>query len=108
MKTSRRTFFLGALGVAAAPLGCARTGNHLLADPFTLGVASGDPSPDGVVLWTRLAPEPLVPGGGMPREAVEVSWQVADDEGMSRVVRSGTAVANPEWGHSVHVEVEGL
>ena len=68
MKASRRTFLLGALAVAAAPLGCARTGNHSLADPFTLGVASGDPAPDGVVLWTRLAPNPLADDGlgGMP------------------------------------------
>ena len=40
--------------------------------PFTLGVASGDPVPDGVVLWTRLAPDPLVPGGGMPGHATWV------------------------------------
>ena len=77
------------------------------ANPFTLGVASGDPAPDSVVLWTRLAPEPLA-GGGMPRERVEVEWQVAEDEGMSRVVRNGRVTATPELGHSVHVEVRGL
>ena len=49
MKTGRRTFVLGALAVAAAPLRCARTGNHSLADPFTLGVASGGPGRRGVV-----------------------------------------------------------
>ncbi|MGN6133052.1 MAG: alkaline phosphatase D family protein [Aureliella sp.] len=76
-------------------------------DPFTLGVASGDPSSDGFVLWTRLAPDPLA-GGQMPSEAVEVRWEIADDEGMQRIVRSGTAVAKPELAHSVHVEVEGL
>ncbi|TDU70880.1 alkaline phosphatase D [Prosthecobacter fusiformis] len=75
--------------------------------PFTLGVASGDPSPDGVVLWTRLAPQPLE-GGGMDPVPVEVSWQVAEDEAMSKVVRQGTSIATPEWGHSVHVEVDGL
>ena len=75
--------------------------------PFTLGVASGDPAPDGVVLWTRLAPEPLV-GGGMPPEAFEVRWRVATDERMRNVVRQGAAVAIPEYGHSVHVEVDGL
>ena len=70
MKTGRRTFVLGALAVAAAPLGCARTGNHSLADPFTLGVASG--APDGMVLWTRLAPNPLADDGfgGMPSRPV--------------------------------------
>lgn len=75
--------------------------------PFQLGVASGDPSADGFVLWTRLAPEPLA-GGGMPREAVWVHWQVAEDESMTKVVASGKEVASPDWGHSVHVEVAGL
>jgi alkaline phosphatase D len=75
--------------------------------PFTLGVASGDPEPDGMVLWTRLAPDPLG-DGSMPREAVMVDWEVALDEGMSRVVRRGRAIAEPRLGHSVHVTVTGL
>src|ERR671922_282684 len=75
--------------------------------PFTLGVASGAPLPTGVVLWTRLAPEPLN-GGGMGREKVAVRWEVADDEAFARVVQSGTVDAVAAWGHSVHVEVEGL
>src|SRR5690606_12557923 len=75
--------------------------------PFTLGVASGDPLPDGVVPWTRLAPEPLA-GGGMPMQPVEVSWSVASDDRMRQVVQSGTTIAHPELGHSVHVEVAGL
>ena len=76
-------------------------------NPFTLGVASGDPEPHGVVLWTRLAPDPLN-GGGMPRERVEVDWQVASDEQMTRVVVRGRATATPDLAHSVHVEVNGL
>ena len=75
--------------------------------PFTLGIASGDPVSDGVVLWTRLAPDPIR-GGGMPTENFEVHWEVASDERMSRVVQKGTATAGPELGHSVHVQVEGL
>lgn len=75
--------------------------------PFSLGVASGDPWPTSVVLWTRLAPEPLE-GGGMPTANVEVSWQVASDRAFRTVVRSGTAIARPELGHSVHVEAEEL
>jgi alkaline phosphatase D len=75
--------------------------------PFTLGVASGDPAPDGVVLWTRLARDPLH-GGGMPRERIEVDWQVAADEHMNQVVQTGRATATPDLGHSVHVEVNGL
>ncbi|MGN9840042.1 alkaline phosphatase D family protein [Nonomuraea sp. H19] len=77
--------------------------------PFTLGVASGDPQPDGFVLWTRLAPHPLAPtGGGMPPKAVAVEWKVATDPAMKRVVRQGTTAALPELAHSVHVEPEGL
>ncbi len=76
--------------------------------PFQLGIASGDPAPDGVVLWTRLVPEPLTPNGGMPPEDVLVEWQVSTDEGMTRIVRKGTVTAPAEWAHSVHVEVDGL
>lgn len=76
--------------------------------PFTLGVASGDPTPNGVVLWTRLAPQPLVVGGGMPQKAVAVRWQVALDENMSRVVQRGAVLAVSDLAHSVHVEVRGL
>ena len=78
------------------------------ANPFTFGVASGDPEPDGVVIWTRLAPKPLEHGGGMPREIFEVRWEVAADEGFKDVVRRGSSLAIPQLGHSVHVEVDGL
>ena len=76
--------------------------------PFTLGVASGDPTADGFVLWTRLAPQPLEFGCGMPMRSQPVGWEVAEDERFQRIVKTGTAVAPPELGHSVHVEVEGL
>jgi alkaline phosphatase D len=76
--------------------------------PFTLGVASGDPAPGGVVLWTRLAPQPLLADGGMPAQAVPVDWQVAADPALGRVVRGGTVLATPAQAHAVHVEVEGL
>lgn len=76
-------------------------------DPFALGVASGDPLPDGVVLWTRLAPAPL-DGGGMPPEPVEVRWELAPDESFTEIVQRGTAVAKPELAHSVHVDITGL
>src|ERR1041384_2155715 len=77
-------------------------------DPFRLGVASGDPWPDGVVLWTRLATAPLQPNGGMPPMNVPVNWRVALDEGMTRIVQKGSTIARPEWAHSVHAEVQGL
>lgn len=85
---------------AASPVG----------SPFSLGVASGDPTPDGVVLWTRLAPEPLALDGhgGMPSRPVPVEWQVAEDPTFRKVVRAGAEVATPEWNHSVHAEVVGL
>jgi alkaline phosphatase D len=78
------------------------------ADPFSLGVASGYPLPDNVVLWTRLAPLPLAPGGGMPAVAVPVTWEVAADPQFRGVVRSGVEYAVPDWAHSVHVEPGGL
>ena len=77
-------------------------------DPFALGVASGSPLPDGVVLWTRLAPRPLEIGGGMPAAPVTLRWSLAEDEGFTRGVRKGTAQALPALAHSVHVEVGGL
>jgi len=77
-------------------------------NPFTLGVASGDPRPDGMVLWTRLAPDPLAPMGGLPHVAQQVGWDIAEDDTFSRIVQSGTALARPELGFSVHVEVAGL
>ena len=65
-------------------------------NPFTLGVASGDPEPNGVVIWTKLAPTPL-DGGGMPNEAVKVQWEVATDEAFGDVVQKGSALAMPFW-----------
>jgi alkaline phosphatase D len=76
-------------------------------NPFTLGVASGDPWPDGVVLWTRLAPDPLN-GGGMAPEMIPVEWLVASDERMQDIVQRGSAMALPNLAHSVHAEVYGL
>ena len=75
-------------------------------NPFTLGVASGDPDDRSVVLWTRLAPEPLIPGGGMPVEAFEVQWEVSNDDSFKDIVQSGKEFATPQLGHSVHAEVQ--
>ena len=74
---------------------------------FTLGVASGDPSLDGFVLWTRLAANPLQ-GGGMPRQSIPVQWYVSTDPEMKVIVQQGTAIALPESAHAIHVEVAGL
>ena len=77
-------------------------------NPFALGVASGDPAPDGFVLWTKLAPKPLERGSGMPKKQVEVAWVVAGDERMQKTVQQGKAMAHLELGHAVHVELAGL
>ncbi|MFG2758341.1 alkaline phosphatase D family protein [Streptomyces wuyuanensis] len=80
----------------------------LTEDPFTLGVASGDPLPGSVLLWTRLAPRPYEPGGGLPRARIQVGWEVAHDARFTRVARRGHVTAHPEFDHSVHVDVNGL
>ena len=73
-------------------------------NPFGLGVASGDPTSDGMVLWTRLLPaEP-----GAASSPLTVRWEVADDDRFLRIVQRGTATALPELAHSVHVELAGL
>ena len=72
-------------------------------DPFVLGVASGDPLADRVILWTRLAPdEPL------PASDIDVQWEVATDGDFAELVASGTAPAVAALGHSVHVDATGL
>ena len=76
----------------------------LPADPFTLGVASGDPLEDSVILWTRLVPE----GEDLGEEPVAVAWEIAADEQIDDVVASGTVVAAADLGHSVHVDATGL
>lgn len=77
-------------------------------DPFQLGVASGDPTSTGGVLWTRLAPRPFEPDGGMDGTRTVVSWEVADDDQFKTVVKKGRATAAPELSFSVHVDVDGL
>ncbi|WP_088316415.1 alkaline phosphatase [Kineosporia sp. R_H_3] len=83
---------------------------HALAvrqDPFALGVASGDPLPTAVVLWTRLVRDPFS-AASMGDADVEVRWEVAGDPSFRSVVRRGTALARRRYAHSVHVDVTGL
>lgn len=111
MQTSRsRRHFLVATGsfLCAGLVRRAAAGPALTQDPFTLGVASGYPAPDSVALWTRLAPLPLAPGGGMPETPIAVRWELAEDEGFGRLAASGTAWAAPAEAHSVHVEASRL
>lgn len=75
--------------------------------PFTLGVASGSPTQDSVVLWTRLM-SPSLSDPHQGREPVTVHWEVAHDDRFTRIVQSGQTQALAELAHSVHVEVRGL
>ena len=79
-------------------------------DPFALGVASGDPRSDSVILWTRLAPDPLAPDGlgGMPDADIDVAWEVATDEAFEEIVARGVTVAESANAHAVHAEANGL
>jgi alkaline phosphatase D len=99
------------IGAVAASIGAPailRAQTLFAAYPFRLGIAAGDPAPDGFVIWTRLAPDPLAEHGGMPMQPVEVDWQVASDPRFATLVAGGKALARPELAHSVHVEVAGL
>jgi alkaline phosphatase D len=99
---------VGSLPGLASADGSAVELTQLPEDPFALGVASGDPLSDSVVLWTRLAPRPLEPFGGLGPRPVMVLWEIAEDPAFRRVVRKGTARARREESYSVHIDVQGL
>jgi alkaline phosphatase D len=106
MLTRRDTLSaLLALG-AANPLPV-RSAPKLDGDPFRLGIASGEPTADGIVLWTRLAPKPMEPSS-MPNANIPVKWEIAEDEAFQKLAQKGTAMATPMLAHSVHVEARGL
>jgi alkaline phosphatase D len=116
---TRRTLLKATAGfslLAAAPgvIGRASAGPTWQKDPFTLGVASGDPRPDGFTLWTRLAPEPLsaepaAPGGVSPSGSdIRVRYELSDDQSFKTVTRSGEAIAEAQFAHSVHADISGL
>lgn len=92
------------MALAAAGIGMPAWLRHARAADaprFALGVASGHPSADGVVLWTRLT------GPALPPQ-LEVQWELARDEGFQRVVARGRETASAEDAHSVHAEARGL
>ena len=108
MNPSRRRFLAGAASCGLA-LGCSYSAQDRRArkgDPFTLGVASGDPDASSVVLWTRLAPDPF--DDRLLDEPVTVRWRIAADPEMRHVVGEGEAIARAERAHAVHVEARGL
>lgn len=113
---SRRQFLAhsaklsAALALGALPAlahGAARRVSSLAEDPFYLGVASGDPGPDSVILWTRLDPA-VLRQAGLAADALQIEYDVAADAGFSRIERSGSIAATPELGHSAHADVRGL
>jgi len=109
-RITRRTFnrMAAAAGVLTAlPLGSASSQVRFGSPPFQLGVASGDPSADGFVIWTRLAPEPFDPGY-LGQTIFELTWEVAEDSSFTRIAKQGTAWARPHVAHAVHVVVDGL
>lgn len=111
-RLSRRLFLAYAASLSSIPFlsryASAAPAHSFTSDPFTFGVASGDPDHESVILWTRLAPKPLEPGGGMPKAPVEVHWEIAEDSSFKKIVQSGKINATPELGHSVHIEPRGL
>jgi len=107
--TTRRSLILAAPAVLTLARGIPAWAAGVGTYPFSLGVASGDPSPDGFVIWTRIAPEPMALDGlGGISAPVTVHWEVAQDEAMSRIAARGVVEADPRLAHTVHVEVADL
>ena len=101
--STRRSFIASSLacaGTVAVPVGrtLRAATPRFETDPFTLGIASGYPTPSSVVLWTRLAPDPLSATSlaGMPERSVRVGWELAHDDAFRDVVRRGTELARPQ------------
>lgn len=82
----------------------------LTADPFTLGVASGDPTPRSVVCWTRLIPDPQAADGlgGLAEEPQSVVWEMSDSEDFAALVATAETTTSAQYAHSLHVEVRDL
>jgi alkaline phosphatase D len=106
-RTLLRTGGAAAVLLYGGAVPSASAGTRFASYPFTLGVASGDPTPDGIVLWTRLAPDPLN-GGGLGEETYLVRFEVAADPDFRRIVQRGHTRVGPEEVHTVHGEVQGL
>ncbi|MFJ9677405.1 alkaline phosphatase D family protein [Streptomyces sp. NPDC101194] len=107
---SRRTVVkAAAAGAVMAPvLGSATTARAADGPAFLHGVASGDPLPDGILLWTRVTPTPdAVPGSGCGVDTA-VRWEVAEDKEFARVVAQGSTVASAASDHTVKADVRGL
>ncbi|SEG91151.1 alkaline phosphatase D [Saccharopolyspora kobensis] len=104
----RRRTLLKAGGVAAIALSSAEVAVAAPSDVFVHGVASGDPTPSNVILWTRVTPGPSAsPGSGIGPDCA-VGWEVATDPRFRRVVASGSTTTGAARDHTVKVDVAGL
>ncbi len=115
MQQQRRIFLaqsasvagLAALAATAPRLVFGGNGVNSVGYPFRLGVASGSPLPDSIVLWTRIMPDPFN-AAMLPPTPLAVRWELAEDEAFTTIAAKGSANALPELAHSVHVDVTGL
>lgn len=103
----RRTFLAGSM-VGLSSLSWPRWALGRPGDLFSLGIASGDVTTDSVILWTRLAPEPMAVNGGLGDESLMVHWALASDPEMTQIVQQGAQLASPGQGHAIHIDVQGL
>lgn len=102
--TSAGSFATGVLAAAPRPVG----GPGRRSAVFQHGVASGDPLPDGVILWTRVTPSAeAMPGSGLG-EMVVVGWEISKDPGFTVIMASGSVLTGPERDHTVKVDVRSL
>ncbi|MFJ4540760.1 alkaline phosphatase D family protein [Streptomyces tibetensis] len=98
-----------ATAVLAGPLAATLPARAVDQAPaFLHGVASGDPLPDGILLWTRVTPVPeAIPGSGVGPDT-EVSWVVARDKAFTTVVAKGSTTATAASDHTVKADIRGL
>ncbi|QXZ08348.1 alkaline phosphatase D family protein [Comamonas sp. Y33R10-2] len=106
----RRFLIASSFATAAGSLPAwARSSNEPGFNPFGLGVASGDVQSDNILIWTRVAVPPSSPDeANTAQPAFKLRWEVAHDDNFRQIVASGDTLAQPEWGHSVRLEVKGL
>ena len=117
---SRRDFLKRKFNLGAALLGCLAMGGlpagvhgairrltSMPEDPFTLGVASGDPTPESVILWTRLSSEVMSQLGAV-NDTIAVDYEISPTRNFSNAIRSGSIAAVADLGHSVHADIRGL
>ncbi|MFJ9056132.1 alkaline phosphatase D family protein [Streptomyces sp. NPDC102409] len=106
---TRRTVVKAAAATAVAGSVLTATSARAADGPvFLHGVASGDPLPDGILLWTRVTPSAdALPGSGLGADT-PVAWEIAEDKDFSRIAARGTAVARAGSDHTVKADVRGL